>query len=164
MIIALLLILQSFFGITQAYAQIPAPDQPEIAGTEAGQTVTNDVYDIVVPETEPVIEPEQQKPPSLPAPVVQAATTTNSEEAAQASILTKLTLTDATGQVIDAVYNPDSRLDIDDAVHLIYDWELPNNTYKAGDTFTFQLPEQFEIYTDISSPLVTTDGNVTISR
>ncbi|MBE0338002.1 LPXTG cell wall anchor domain-containing protein [Paenibacillus sp. 23TSA30-6] len=160
MIIALLLILQSFFGITQAYAQIPAPDQPEIAGSESGQTVTKDVYDIVVPETEPVIAPEQQMPPSLPAPVVQAAATTNSEEAAQASILTKLTLTDATGQVIDAVYNPDSRLDIDDAVHLIYDWELPNNTYKAGDTFTFQLPEQFEIYTDISSPLVTADGNV----
>lgn len=71
-----------------------------------------------------------------------------------------MSLTDESGHVIDAVYSPDSQFDIGSAIQLGYEWELPDNTYKSGDTFTFHLPEQFVIYTDISSPLVTTDGTV----
>ena len=54
------------------------------------------------------------------------------------SILTKVVLTDMDGTVIDAVYNPDSSLDIGAAVNLGYEWELPNgHNYKNGDSFTF---------------------------
>jgi len=77
------------------------------------------------------------------------------------SILTKVVLTDKNGTVIDAVYNPGSSLDIGAAVNLSYEWELPNgHGYKNGDTFTFDLPGQFEIFTDIDAPLVSGQGEV----
>ena len=77
------------------------------------------------------------------------------------NILTKVVLTDTNGSVIDAVYHPDSSLDIGAAVNLSYEWELPNgHGYKAGDTFTFELPTQFEIFTDIDEPLVSDQGEV----
>lgn len=77
------------------------------------------------------------------------------------NILTKVVLTDTNGTVIDAVYHPDSSLDIGAAVNLSYEWELPNgHGYKNGDTFTFELPPQFEIFTDIDAPLVAGQGEV----
>ncbi|WP_431090958.1 collagen binding domain-containing protein [Paenibacillus sp. 8b26] len=154
MIIALLLIVQSFFSATLAYADTSVPELPESAVTDSAQTVTDTVYGI--PNPEPPIEA-----PSDTTPIVQATVgPTTQEGTTQESILTKLILTDETGRVIDAVYNPGSQLDIGAAIQLGYEWELPDNTYKAGDTFTFQLPQQFAIYTDISSPLVSTDGTV----
>lgn len=161
MIIALLLIIQSFFSATPAYADAPAPEVPQSAVTDPVQPITDAVYG--VPDPEPPMEV-----PSDTAPIVQAAASAVPHtETAPQSILTKLTLTDEAGRVIDAVYNPGSQLDIRSAIQLGYEWELPDNTYKAGDTFTFHLPEQFVIYTDISSPLVTPDGtagNFTVDR
>ncbi|MEC0237950.1 collagen binding domain-containing protein [Paenibacillus kribbensis] len=154
MIIALLLIIQSFFSATLAYADTPAPELPQSAVVDPTQPITDAVYG--VPNPEPAMEA-----PSDTSPIVQAAANAEPHAAtAPQSILTKLILTDEAGRVIDAVYNPGSQLDIGSAIQLGYEWELPDNTYKAGDTFTFQLPEQFVIYTDISSPLVTTDGTV----
>ncbi|MMZ46026.1 Collagen binding domain protein [compost metagenome] len=151
--VALLLFLQCLFSTTQAYAQNPDSTLPVTPGTDPVQSVTNDVYPM---PSEPI-----NIPPAVPAPVPEPTAGSTSEvRATQESILTKLTLTDSTGSVIDAVYNPDSRIDIGSAIHLGYEWELPNHTYKAGDTFTFQLPEQFQIYTDITSPLTNTDGEV----
>lgn len=152
-IIALLFIIQSFFGATLAYADTSAPELPQSTVGDPAHTTTDDVYG--APNPEPPIE----APPSAADPVVQAAASAEPQaESASRSILTKLILTDEAGRVIDAVYSPDSQLDIGSAIQLDYEWELPDNTYKAGDTFTFHLPEQFVIYTDISSPLVTTDG------
>ncbi|WP_246772838.1 collagen binding domain-containing protein [Paenibacillus polymyxa] len=152
-IVALLLLLQCFFSSTQVYAQNPDSALPVSTGTDPVQSVTNDVY--------PQPSESVNIPPALPAPATEATAGSTSEtKTTQESILTKLTLLDSTGSVIDAVYNPDSRIDIGSAIHLGYEWELPNHTYKAGDTFTFQLPEQFEIYTDITSPLTSTDGEV----
>ncbi|KAF6577623.1 LPXTG cell wall anchor domain-containing protein [Paenibacillus sp. EKM212P] len=154
MIIALLLIVQSFFSVTLAYADAPAPELPQSAVSDPNHTVTDAVY--VAPNLEP-----PREIPSNTVPFVQGATSSKSQhDAAPQSILTKLSLTDEAGRVIDAVYSPDSQFDIGSAIQLGYEWELPDNTYKSGDTFTFHLPEQFIIYTDISSPLVTTDGTV----
>ncbi|OMC76556.1 hypothetical protein BSO21_35940, partial [Paenibacillus odorifer] len=42
-----------------------------------------------------------------------------------------------------------------------YNWSLPkNHNYKQGDTFTFQLPEQFQLFNDFNGPLVSEDGDV----
>jgi uncharacterized surface anchored protein len=77
------------------------------------------------------------------------------------NIITKVTLKDKDGNVIDAVYNPGQNLEIGGAVHLIYDWELPNgHGYKAGDTFTFHLPPQFAIYNDIAGNLLDGEGQL----
>lgn len=77
------------------------------------------------------------------------------------SILTKVVLTDKDGTVIDAVYNPDNALNIGEAVKLSYEWALPNgHDYKNESTFTFQLPAQFAIFTDIDEPLAADQGDV----
>ncbi|SEO27176.1 Collagen binding domain-containing protein [Paenibacillus sophorae] len=46
-------------------------------------------------------------------------------------------------------------------VTLNYTWALPDgHSYKAGDTFTFHLPDQFKLFNDISGPLVSDEGDV----
>ncbi|MDP4096381.1 SpaA isopeptide-forming pilin-related protein [Paenibacillus sp. P96] len=126
-VVALLLFIQSLFGVSALTANANASASVQ----EAVYGVTDDVY-----------------APSAPV--------TNTD-----SILTKVVLTDMNGTVIDAVYNPDSTLDIGEAVNLSYEWELPNgHGYKNGDTFSFDLPSQFEIFTDIDAPLVTDQGEV----
>ncbi|MFK4304197.1 LPXTG-motif cell wall-anchored protein [Paenibacillus sp. RC254] len=147
-IIVLLLIFQSFFSAALAYADTSTAAVPESAVSDPANTVMEDVYGI--PNPEPL-----EAPPSI-APMIQAAASSVQAD----NILTKLILTDETGRIIDAVDNPGVRVDIGAAVQLSYEWEIPDNQYKEGDTFTFNLPEQFEIYTDISSPLISTDGEV----
>ncbi|MGF7048275.1 LPXTG-motif cell wall-anchored protein [Paenibacillus sp. DS2015] len=80
--------------------------------------------------------------------------------AAQPSILTKVTLTDNAGTVIDAVYNPDQsdRTKLGSAVRIEYEWKLDNNhSFKDGSTFEFDIPQEFKIYNDFGGPL-TVDG------
>ncbi len=88
--------------------------------------------------------------------------------AIEENILTKVILKDAHGSVVDAVYNPDYRFEIGSAVHLEFEWELPNgHGYKAGDTFSFDLPPEFAIYTEIEGPLAngnSTVGSFTVDR
>ncbi len=83
-------------------------------------------------------------------------------------ILTKVILKDERGSVVDAVYNPDYRFEIGSAVHLAFEWELPNgHDYKAGDTFSFNLPPEFAIYTEIEGTLANGDstvGSFTVDR
>ncbi|WP_162551169.1 LPXTG cell wall anchor domain-containing protein [Paenibacillus tepidiphilus] len=66
-----------------------------------------------------------------------------------------------------AVYGPDGQTvtgavyDVDSTVTLDYTWALPNeHGYSAGDTFTFQLPEQFQLFNDINGSLASDDGDV----
>ncbi len=88
--------------------------------------------------------------------------------AIEENILTKVTLKDVNGSVVDAVYNPDYRFEIGSAIHLEYEWELPNgHGYKEGDTFAFDLPPEFAIYTEIDGPLANGDetvGSFTVDR
>lgn len=73
--------------------------------------------------------------------------------------------TDIITSVSMAVYGPDgstvtdSVYDVNSNVTLDYTWALPDgHSYSAGDTFTFKLPEQFQLYNDISGTLVSDDG------
>jgi LPXTG-motif cell wall-anchored protein len=66
-----------------------------------------------------------------------------------------------------AVYGPDGQTvtgsvyDVDSTVALDYTWSLPNgHGYAQGDSFTFQLPEQFELFNDIQGGLVSDEGDV----
>jgi LPXTG-motif cell wall-anchored protein len=57
--------------------------------------------------------------------------------------------------VTNGVYEQDANVTLD------YSWSLPNDHhYKQGDTFTFQLPEQFQLFNDINGSLVSEEGNV----
>lgn len=55
-------------------------------------------------------------------------------------------------------------LDIDnigDTIQLEYQWKLDSSTgyqYKAGDTFTFEVPDQLRVANEVSFPLTTADG------
>jgi LPXTG-motif cell wall-anchored protein len=62
----------------------------------------------------------------------------------------------ADGQTVtDSVYEQDANVTLD------YAWSLPKaHQYKQGDTFTFQLPEQFRLFNDINGVLVSEDGDV----
>jgi LPXTG-motif cell wall-anchored protein len=62
----------------------------------------------------------------------------------------------ADGQTVtDSVYEQDANVTLD------YTWSLPKaHQYKQGDTFTFQLPEQFQLFNDINGVLVSEDGDV----
>ncbi|MUG21006.1 LPXTG cell wall anchor domain-containing protein [Paenibacillus macerans] len=132
-VVALLLLMQTLYGASVWTANAAAGVQ-ESTGS-AQESVTDSVYDRPAPVARPVASAE--------------------------SILTKVVLTDLNGTVIDAVYNPDSSLDVGAAVNLSYEWELPNgHGYKNGDTFSFELPRQFEIFTDIDAPLLADQGKV----
>lgn len=57
--------------------------------------------------------------------------------------------------VTDSVYEQNSNVTLD------YTWSLPNNhSYVSGDTFTFQLPVQFQLFNDINGFLVSDEGDV----
>ncbi|AIQ64694.1 hypothetical protein PSTEL_17860 [Paenibacillus stellifer] len=65
-----------------------------------------------------------------------------------------------------AVYGPDGQTVTGDVyeqgaeVKLNYTWSLPDgHSYQAGDTFTFQLPEQFKLYNDIGGALESDEGD-----
>ncbi|TYP70047.1 collagen binding domain-containing protein [Paenibacillus methanolicus] len=72
------------------------------------------------------------------------------------NIITDATLTilDASGTpVTDAVYEQGAKVNLD------FKWELPNgHGYKADDTFSFDIPESFKLYTDFTADLVLEDG------
>lgn len=134
-IVVLLLLIQSLFGVANWTANASTGQQENVTKSVS---VTESVY----AETEDVSDP------TVSVPITD-------------NILTKVVLTDVNGTVIDAVYNPDSSLEIGAAVNLSFEWELPNgHGYKNGDTFTFELPPQFEIFTDIDAPLVAGQGEV----
>lgn len=69
MIIALLLIVQSFFNATLAYADAPAPELPQSAVSDPTHTVTDAVYG--VPNLEPPREIPSNTPPSFKEQSVQ---------------------------------------------------------------------------------------------
>lgn len=62
----------------------------------------------------------------------------------------------ADGQTVtNSVYELDANVTLD------YSWSLPkNHEYKQGDTFTFQLPAQFQLFNDFNGSLVSEDGDV----
>ncbi|WP_164214952.1 Cna B-type domain-containing protein [Virgibacillus sp. YIM 98842] len=68
-------------------------------------------------------------------------------------------------------YEEGDLLELDEDLRLELDWSLPNgHEYLAGDTFIFQLPEQLNIYNELTGDLdgfgtyhVTTDGEVTFT-
>nr|WP_233167612.1 SpaA isopeptide-forming pilin-related protein [Paenibacillus roseus] len=84
------------------------------------------------------------------------------------SLLTNVILRDANGNIIDSEANPDNRPKRGDALTIEYEWKLENgHHYKAGDQFTFQLPEAFELYNELDGALgqygtyeVSVDGTV----
>ncbi|WP_274528386.1 collagen binding domain-containing protein [Paenibacillus piscarius] len=66
-----------------------------------------------------------------------------------------------------AVYGPDGQTvtgsvyDVDSTVTLDYTWSLPDgHGYSQGDSFTFQLPEQFRLFNDIQGGLKSDEGTV----
>lgn len=80
------------------------------------------------------------------------------------SLLTKVTVKDPSGTVIDAVYNPDrvERSQLGDAVRIEYEWALENgHSYKSGDTFEFDIPQEFVIYSNINGQLMM-DGGLSV--
>lgn len=70
-----------------------------------------------------------------------------------------------------SLYEDGEQLDPNEDLELGLEWSLPNDPmYVGGDTFTFQLPEQLAIYSEITGGLdeygtfvVTTDGEVTFT-
>ncbi|MFE9276728.1 collagen binding domain-containing protein [Paenibacillus glucanolyticus] len=79
------------------------------------------------------------------------------------SILTKVTIKDKNGTVIDSVYNPDlgERIELGSDVSLSYEWELPNgHDYVDGSTFEFDIPGAFKIYNSFNGSLLADGGDV----
>ncbi|WP_025700555.1 collagen binding domain-containing protein, partial [Paenibacillus forsythiae] len=75
--------------------------------------------------------------------------------------------TDIITSVSMAVYGPGGETVTGDVyeqgseVTLNYTWTLPDgHSYKAGDTFTFHLPDQFKLYNDVGGPLASDEGDV----
>ncbi|WFR62764.1 collagen binding domain-containing protein [Paenibacillus amylolyticus] len=192
LMIALLLVVHTFLGVTvpQVSAAADQENAEQMPVVENGQeaTETSDEPDALEAGEAPdssdlseesnltedpasadlVADPEQpeETESSDPADSDEVQDTNELEEqpAQNVNILTKLILTGADGALIDSVQNPGHRIQADEAIQLKYDWELPNNTYKSGDTFTFNLPEQFVIYTDIDEPLATENGQNEVGR
>ncbi|WP_458462514.1 collagen binding domain-containing protein [Paenibacillus sp.] len=157
-VVVMLLLIQTLFGTSAWTVSAAAGEQDSAASMQdsvvSEQESAASMQDSVVSEQEPAVSMQESVTDDVynpPAPAV------NNTE----GILTKVVLTDMNDTVIDAVYNPDSRLDIGAAVNLSYEWELPNgHGYKNGDTITFDLPQQFEIFTEIDAPLVAGQGEV----
>ncbi|WP_338753141.1 SpaA isopeptide-forming pilin-related protein [Bacillus sp. FJAT-52991] len=73
------------------------------------------------------------------------------------SILTNVTMTDQSGQLIDADKNQEFKPSREAKVDLHYEWAISNAAVKEGDTFTFHLPSVFQISSEINSSLLTSD-------
>ncbi|WP_054939352.1 collagen binding domain-containing protein [Paenibacillus ihuae] len=54
--------------------------------------------------------------------------------------------------VTDVVYKQGAE------VKLTYNWELPDSTYKGGDTYSFELPDKFVLASDINGTPLIFDG------
>lgn len=80
---------------------------------------------------------------------------------ASAAEISENLITDASFYVLDASGTPvaDTVYEQGAQVRLDFKWELPNgHGYKAGDTFSFDIPESFKLYTDFTAPLSLEDG------
>ncbi|MGM7636659.1 SpaA isopeptide-forming pilin-related protein [Bacillus sp. Hm123] len=73
------------------------------------------------------------------------------------SILTNVTMTDSSGQLIDADKNKEFKPNREAKVELHYEWAISDATTKEGDTFTFQLPSVFQINSEINGSLLAND-------
>ncbi|WP_100403553.1 SpaA isopeptide-forming pilin-related protein [Bacillus sp. FJAT-42315] len=73
------------------------------------------------------------------------------------SILTNVTMTDSSGQLIDADKNEEFKPSREAKVELHYEWAISNATVKEGDTFIFQLPSVFQINSEINGSLLAND-------
>jgi LPXTG-motif cell wall-anchored protein len=128
MIMAWVLVLQVISGV----GVIPASAETS-AGAQEATTVTVDTYgESVTPGGSSSIK-------------------------AKESILTKVTVKDLKGTVIDAVYNPQrqERSKLGDVVTLEYEWTLENgHVYTDGDKFEFDIPQEFTIYSTIKGQLI----------
>lgn len=205
--IALLLVMHTFFGVTvpqveAAVDSVESGQMPDVehavntdetssdtseaaAGTEDGIPSSNPITDqekqdaqqpdpkqekegtqVGEQAAEPV-EPVETEPEAATPAAMEEETITDEEKeqpALKGNILTKMSLLDAAGAVIDSTSNSSQRIQADEALQLKYEWVLPNNMYQAGDTFTFKLPEQFVIYTDIDEPLALEGGEEEVGR
>ncbi|WP_334076608.1 collagen binding domain-containing protein [Paenibacillus sanfengchensis] len=78
------------------------------------------------------------------------------------SMITKVRLLDQNNTVIDAVYNP-SREGFSkpgDPVRIEYEWSLENgHGYTGGQSFEFDIPKEFTIYSGFTQPLFIDDGS-----
>ncbi|GAK13138.1 collagen binding domain-containing protein [Geomicrobium sp. JCM 19039] len=84
-----------------------------------------------------------------------------SSEEIQENIITSVELRDENGNIIDAGENPGNNPSLGDAADISMDWALPNgHGYQAGSTFTFQLPQQFEVFNDVEGDLLADNGSV----
>lgn len=92
---------------------------------------------------------------SILGPGLASANTPLGSSSNSKSILTKVTLKDGTGSVIDAVHNPNADPVVMGApVTLEYEWELENgHDYVAGSTFEFDIPQEFELYNSVNGIL-----------
>ncbi|WP_413378093.1 SpaA isopeptide-forming pilin-related protein [Alkalihalobacillus sp. 1P02AB] len=70
------------------------------------------------------------------------------------NIITNVVLKDEDGELIHGIDNPDNRPELGDIANIYMDWALPNgHGYGAGSTFTFSLPQLFEVYNDVEGTL-----------
>ncbi|GGE82877.1 SpaA isopeptide-forming pilin-related protein [Priestia taiwanensis] len=75
------------------------------------------------------------------------------------NILTNMVLKDEKDNIIDAEKNPDLLIKLGSKAKIEYEWELENNHgYVAGSTFTFKLPDLFEVHTDLKNEKLMLDG------
>ncbi|OWA36200.1 hypothetical protein B9G55_10145 [Saccharibacillus sp. O16] len=122
---------------TQPAESVQQPTQP------ADEAATTD-------QTEPQ---EQQDQPAVTVGEAVYA------EPQPSNILTSVSLTDDEGRALGGEDSSEIRIDPGEALRLNYDWALPNDhTYKEGSTFEFDLPQAFQIYTDIRDVPLTIGG------
>ncbi|MCM2675894.1 collagen binding domain-containing protein [Alkalicoccobacillus plakortidis] len=70
------------------------------------------------------------------------------------NIITNVELKNAEGQPIHRDENPDYRPVRGSVANIYMDWALPNgHGYASGSTFTFKLPEEFEVFNEVSGNL-----------
>lgn len=182
-LIAALLVLHSLLGFGAGTASAQAVD-PQAATPAQAESVANDAANVIGDEVqsensnngEGTENAEAASEPSEAGISVQEAVYADPQPA---NILTSISLTDDEGNPVGGDGTSDTRIDPSEALNLNYRWELPNDhTYKSGSTFTFDLPSEFRIYTELRDlPLntggdggesvgtfgVTTDGRVTVT-
>ncbi|MGN7312420.1 SpaA isopeptide-forming pilin-related protein [Alkalicoccobacillus gibsonii] len=70
------------------------------------------------------------------------------------NIITDVRLTNEAGDPIDRTTNPNYKPTLGSAANVYLDWVLPNNHgYTSGSTFSFTLPEEFQLYNEVDGIL-----------
>ncbi|MCM3715640.1 SpaA isopeptide-forming pilin-related protein [Alkalihalobacillus oceani] len=129
--------------------------------TEAGEGQEDSAEDVLEEETDQEPVEEEAEAIEDEEGLLDEFLEQNDPTIISEAIITSVLLKDEDGNEIHYEEHPGNQPSLGDIVELHFNWKLENgHGYKAGSTFTFYLPDVFEVYNEVDGELVFGSTNV----